>query len=99
MRYRTFRATFEGSSQHRRFTIDSDCIPRWDTSVLSPMSNERSEFPRSPTPQKRVKVTCPPHETLTTIHAYTPRVSREKFGTEDWKQRYGVRAAQKLEGS
>ncbi len=32
------------------------------------------------------------HETPTTIHAYTPSVSREKFGTEDWKQRYGVRA-------
>src|SRR5258708_26506083 len=43
-------------STWRLFTIDSGCIPRWDTSVLSPMSNKRREFPRSLTPQKWVKV-------------------------------------------
>ncbi len=42
-------------STWRRFTIDSDFIPRWVMSVLSPMSNKRSTFPRLLTPQKRVK--------------------------------------------
>lgn len=59
-------------STWRRFTIDSDCIPRWAMSVLSPMSNKRSEFPRSLTPQKRVKVRpvpcLPSHHVIMDVH-------------------------------